>query len=251
MDEYNLDIPIIYEYERVDDLHRNGYRIIQDPKRFCFGQDAVLLSSFANVHKGEKTLDLGTGTGIIPILLEAKTQGELFYGLEIQKESADMARRSVLLNGLSRKIEIHDGDIKEVASIYKPSFFDVITSNPPYMNNGGGLLNEYSPKAIARHELLCTLSDVIKGASKLLKPQGRFYMIHRPHRLTDIFVLLREYKLEPKTLRMVYPAMDKEPAMVLIEAVRGGKPMLKVMPALIIYDKNGKYTDEVYDIYYK
>lgn len=251
MDENNLNGVTVHAHERIDDLHRNGYRIIQDPKRFCFGQDAVLLSAFAKVQKGETALDLGTGTGIIPILLAAKTAGRLFYGLEIQPESAEMARRSVLLNGLSHKIEIQTGDIKNAAAIYPAAGFDVVTTNPPYMNHGGGLLNAFSPKAIARHELLCTLFDVIQSAAKLLRPQGRFYMIHRPHRLTDIFVTLRENRLEPKTLRMVYPAAHKAPAMVLIEAVRGGKPMLNVLPPLIIYDAQGKYTDEVVRIYYE
>ncbi len=250
MPDFFINGVLLHDYERVDDLHRNGYRIIQDPKRFCFGQDAVLLSGFARVHTGETALDLGTGTGIIPILLEAKTDGDLFYGLEIQQESVDMAKRSVDLNGLSGKIIIQQGDIKDVLALYKPSSFDVITSNPPYMNSGGGLINSYSPKAIARHELLCTLEDVVYGAARLLRPQGRFYMIHRPHRLADIFVTLRSNKLEPKTLRFVYPAVEKEPAMVLIEAVRGGRPMLKVLPPLIIYNAEGNYTDEVYRIYY-
>lgn len=238
-------------YERVDDLHRNGYMIIQDPERFCFGVDAVLLTGFVQVKKGETVLDLGTGTGVIPILLEAKTQGEHFIGLEIQSESVEMARRSVQMNELESKIEIHEGDIKNLENLYKLSSFDVITTNPPYMNEGGGLINDYSPKAIARHELLCNLEDVICGASRLLRPMGRFYMIHRPHRLIDIITLLRKYKLEPKRLRFIHSRVEKEPAMVLVEAVRGGKPMLKVEPPLVIYKENGEYTDEIIKIYYK
>lgn len=238
-------------YERVDDLHRNGYMIIQDPERFCFGVDAVLLTGFVQVKKGETVLDLGTGTGVIPILLEAKTQGEHFIGLEIQSESVEMARRSVQMNELESKIEIHEGDIKKLENLYKLSSFDVITTNPPYMNEGGGLINDYSPKAIARHELLCNLEDVIYGASRLLRPMGRFYMIHRPHRLIDIITLLRKYKLEPKRLRFIHSRVEKEPTMVLVEAVRGGKPMLKVEPPLVIYKENGEYTDEIIKIYYK
>ncbi len=238
-------------YERVDDLHRNGYMIIQDPERFCFGVDAVLLTGFVQVKKGETVLDLGTGTGVIPILLEAKTQGEHFIGLEIQSESVEMARRSVQMNELESKIEIHEGDIKNLENLYKLSSFDVITTNPPYMNEGGGLVNDYSPKAIARHELLCNLEDVIYGASRLLRPMGRFYMIHRPHRLIDIITLLRKYKLEPKRLRFIHSRVEKEPTMVLVEAVRGGKPMLKVEPPLVIYKENGEYTDEIIKIYYK
>lgn len=240
----------IKEHERVDDLHRNGYLLIQDPKRFCFGVDAVLLSGFAQVNEGETVLDLGTGTGVIPILLEAKTKGSHFTGLEIQSESVEMARRSVALNGLTEKITIEEGDIKNLENLYPPSSFDVITTNPPYMPKGGGLQNEFSPKAIARHELLCDLEDIVKGTSKLLKTGGRFYMIHRPHRLTDIMVTLRNYRLEPKKIRFVHPYLEKEPNMVLIEAVRSAKPMVKILPPLIIYEKDGTYTKEVYDIYY-
>lgn len=242
---------VIEPQERVDDLHRNGYRIIQDPKRFCFGIDAVLLSGFADVKKQEVMLDLGTGTGILPILLEAKTEGSHFTGLEIQPESAQMAERSVLLNELQGKISIVEGDIKEVTSYFPSASFDVVTSNPPYMQDGGGLRNEFSPKAIARHELLCNLEDVIKGAAKMLKPKGRFYMVHRPNRLTDIFVLLRQYHLEPKRLRFVHSYIDKEPSMLLVEASRGGKPMVKVEKPFIVYEKEGIYTKEVKEIYYK
>lgn len=194
---------LIKEGERVDDLHRKGYVIIQDPKRFCFGVDAVILSGFARVKKGEKVLDLGTGTGILPILLEGRTLGSHFTGLEIQPESVEMARRSVALNELEEKVEIVEGDIKETAAIFGGSVFDVVTSNPPYMNEGGGLQNPSGPKAIARHEVLCTLEDVVKGAAKVLRPGGRFYMVHRPHRLTDIICTLRQYGLEPKRLRFL------------------------------------------------
>lgn len=241
----------IKSYERVDDLHRNGYMLIQNPKNFCFGVDAVLLTGFVNVKKDETVLDLGTGTGVIPILLEAKTEGKHFTGIEIQADSVDMAKRSVCMNELENKISIDLGDIKQLDSLYKLSSFDVITSNPPYMNKGGGIINDYSPKAIARHEILCNLEDIVYGTSKLLKPSGRFYMIHRPHRLTDIFVTLRKYKLEPKRLRLICSHIDKEPSMILIEAVRGGKPMLKIEPNLIIYKDDGTYTDEIIKIYYE
>lgn len=237
--------------ERIDDLHRNGYFLIQDPEKFCFGIDAVLLSGFAKIKKDEIVLDLGTGTGVIPILLEGKYFAKYFIGLEIQQESVEMARRSVAMNELEDKIEIHHGDIKQLDSLYKLSSFDVITSNPPYMNEGGGLVNDYGARAIARHELLCTLEDVIYGTSKLLKSGGRFYMVHRPHRLTDIFVLLRQYKLEPKKIRFVHSHINKEPSMVLVEAVRGGKPMLKVQEPLIIYKDSGEYTEEIIKIYYE
>lgn len=241
----------IKQNERIDDLHRNGYMIIQDPKNFCFGVDAVLLTGFVQIKKDEVVLDLGTGTGVIPILLEAKTEGKHFIGVDIQQQSVNMANRSVQMNELENKIEIHQGDIKNLTNVYKLSSFDVITSNPPYMNEGGGIVNDYSPKAIARHELLCTLEDIIFNTSKLLKPQGRFYMIHRPFRITDIFVLLRQYKLEPKRFRFIHSHIDQEPCMVLIEAIRGAKHMLKVEPPLIIYKENGEYTDEIIKIYYE
>ncbi len=240
----------IKDYERVDDLHRNGYMLIQDPKRFCFGVDAVLLSGFATAKKGDKVLDLGTGTGIIPILMSAKTKAEHFSALEIQPESAEMARRSVLLNDLQDKIDIVEGDIKKAAEIFKPSYFDVITTNPPYMNFEGGLKNNFDPKTIARHEVLCSLDDIAAAAQRLLKFGGHFFMVHRPHRLTDIMCTLREHKIEPKKIRFVQPYLNREPNMVLIEGVRSGKPMVKVMPTLVIYKDDGTYTDEIIDIYY-
>lgn len=241
----------INDWERVDDLHRNGYVIIQDPKRFCFGIDAVILSGFAEVKKGENVMDLCTGTGIIPILLEAKTEGSHFTGLEIQEESVEMARRSVRLNGLEDKVTIDFGDVKNTEALYRASSFDVVTVNPPYMNEGGGLKNGYSPKTIARHEVLCSLEDVVDAAARLIVPQGRLYMVHRPHRLTDIMVTLRNHRLEPKRLRFVHSYADREPVMVLVEAVSNGKPMVKVMPPLIIYKEDGEYTGEIMKIYYE
>lgn len=235
--------------ERIDDLERNGYKIIQNSEKFCFGMDAVLLSGFANVKAGEKVLDLGTGTGIIPILLEAKTQGSEFAALEIQSESADMARRSVELNGLQDKIRIVDGDIKEASQIFGKASFDVVTTNPPYMNDSHGLKNPDIPKAIARHEVLCTLDDVVREASYVLKDKGRFYMVHRPHRLIEIINTMSKYKLEAKRMKLVHPFIDKEANMVLIEAMKGGGTFLKVEKPLIVYKEQGIYTDEIYDIY--
>jgi tRNA1(Val) A37 N6-methylase TrmN6 len=235
--------------ERVDDLHRNNYRIIQNTNKFCFGMDAVLLSGFAKVLPGEKVLDLGTGTGIIPILLEAKTEGKHFTGLEIQEESADMARRSVALNGLQDKVDIVIGDIKEASSLFGLASFDVVTSNPPYMNHNHGIVNPGEAKAIARHEILCSLEDVIREAAKTLKQNGRFYLVHRPFRLVEIINTLTAYKLEPKRMKLVYPYVDKEPNMVLMECVKGGRSMLKAEAPLIVYKEPNVYTDEIYDIY--
>ena len=237
------------ENERIDDLERNGYRIIQDTERFCFGMDAVLLSGFVRVKDGAKVLDLGTGTGIIPILLEAKTGAAHLTGLEIQEDSADMARRSVCLNGLEEKIDIVTGDIKEAGGLFDAASFDVITCNPPYMTDKHGLINPSDAKAIARHEILCTLEDVIVQTAKLLKPGGNFYMVHRPFRLAEIMVLLRTYKLEPKRMQLVYPYVDKEPNMVLIEANRGGKPRMTVEKPLIVYKEPGVYMPEIRDVY--
>ena len=239
----------LHENERLDELHRNGYKIIQDKGRFCFGMDAVLLSGFARVKQGEKVLDLGTGTGIIPILLEAKTDGEHFTGLEIQPESADMASRSVAYNDLQDKIDIVVGDIKDASQRFGASSFDVITTNPPYMIGQHGIKNDQDAKAIARHEILCDLDDILRESAKMLKPSGRFYMVHRPFRLAEIFSKMIEYRIEPKRMQLVYPFVDKEPNIVLIEGLRGGKSRITVEKPLIVYKQPGVYTDEIYDIY--
>lgn len=225
--------------ERLDDLQLSGYWIIQDPQRFCFGVDAVLLTDFAKVKSGEKVLDLGTGTGVIPILLAGKTAGKTFTGLEIQKESADMAQRSVRYNGLEEKVSIVQGDIKEAAQIFKSASFDVITTNPPYMINEHGLKNTGDARTIARHEVLCSLDDILRESAKLLpESKGRFYMIHKPFRLAEILSKMCEYKIEPKRVQFVHPYVDKEPTMVLIEGMKGGKSRVKVEPPIIMYEKS-------------
>lgn len=235
--------------ERVDDLQRNGYRIIQHPDKFCFGMDAVLLSGFATAKQGDRVLDLCTGTGIVPILMEAKTEAAHLTGLEIQEESADMARRSVLLNGLEEKIDIVTGDVRKAGSYFSSAFFDVVTCNPPYMIGRHGLANPDAPKAIARHEILCTLEDVVSQTAKLLRTGGHFYLVHRPFRLAEIMTTLVRHKLEPKRMRLVYPYVDKEPNMVLIEAVRGGKSRMTVESPLIIFSQRGVYTEEIREKY--
>ena len=239
----------LMENERLDDLQRNGLKLIQKTDGFCFGMDAVLLSGFASVKPGERALDLGTGTGIIPLLLSAKTKGDHFTGLEIQTEIMKMAQRSVALNGLEKKIDIIQGDIKEASRIFGAASFDVVTSNPPYMNDAHGLKNPGDVKAISRHEVLCTLEDVVREGTKALKPGGRFYMVHRPHRLAEIITVMRQYKLEPKRMKFVHPFADKDANMVLIEAVRGGGAWLKLEPPVIVYKEPGVYTDEIYEIY--
>lgn len=240
---------LIHEGERLDELMRNGYAIIQNPSRFCFGMDAVLLSGFARAKKGERVLDLGTGTGIIPILLAAKTESEDFTGLEIQPDSADMARRSVCYNHLEDKIKIVTGDIKDASHLFGASSFHVITTNPPYMIETHGENSPSEAKAIARHEVLCTLDDVLRESARLLMPGGRFFMVHRPFRLAEIMSKMVAYQIEPKRMRLVYPFADREPNMALLEGLRGGRSRLTVEKPLIIYKAPGVYTDEVYDVY--
>lgn len=239
---------LLLKHERLDDL-QNGYMLIQNPKQFCFGIDAVLLSWFACVKPGEEVLDMGTGTGIVPVLLKARYPQGHFTGLEIQEESADVARRSVQYNHLEKDITITTGDIKEAASIYGGAFFDVVTTNPPYMVGSHGLTGENQAKVIARHETLCNLEDIVSQAAKVLKPRGRFYMVHRPFRLAEIFSVMVQYGIEPKRMRLVHPYVDKEPNLVLVEGMRGGKSRITVEKPLIVYEKPGVYTREVLDIY--
>ncbi len=235
--------------ERVDELERNGYRIIQNPKKFCFGMDAVLLTGFARARESDRLLDLGTGTGIIPLLMESKYHCAHRSGLEIQADSADMAARSVEMNGLSDKIDIITGDIREADHIFLSASFDCITCNPPYMIGRHGIANPDAPKAIARHEILCTFEDVARQTEKLLKPGGHFFLVHRPFRLAEIMTALAGHKLEPKRMRLVYPYADREPNMVLLEAVRGGKPRMTVEKPLIVFREPGVYMPEIKEIY--
>lgn len=239
---------LILEHERLDDL-QNGYMLIQNPEQFCFGIDAVLLSWFSKVKPGEKALDMGTGTGIVPILLKARYPQGRYTGLEIQEESAEMARRSVAYNQLEGDIEIITGDIKEATSIFGGASFEVVTTNPPYMIGNHGLTGENRAKTIARHETLCSLEDVISQASGLLNEKGRFYMVHRPFRLAEIFHVMIRYKLEPKRMRLVHPYVDKEPNLVLIEGCKGGRSRITVEKPLIVYERPGVYTDEILEIY--
>lgn len=240
---------ILKNGERLDDLQCKGYHIIQNKDVFCFGMDAVLLAGFATGKPDSKVMDLGTGTGVIPILMQGKGKGSHFTGLEIQEYSADMARRSVLYNGLQEQIDIVCGDIKEVPCMFKAASFDVVTSNPPYISEKHGLTNAMEPKNIARHEILLNLEDVIKSAAYLLKEGGCFAMVHKPFRLAEIIRTMSDYRLEPKRICMVQPYEDKEPNMVLIEGNKGGRPMVKVEPTLVVYNRDGGYTKELLERY--
>ena len=249
--------------ERIDDLQRNGYGIIQNTGAFCFGMDAVLLSGFARIRRGETVVDLCTGTGIVPVLLEAKTEGQHFYGIEIQPDMADMARRSLALNGIEDKVDILEGDILEILADASPAGSspvrkaleelirktDVVTANPPYIREMHGLQNPDDALAIARHEVKCTLEDVFNAAARLLHSGGRFYMVHRPQRLPEIITALKNACLEPKRLKFVHPYIEREANMVLIEAVRDARPECRVEKPLIVYREPNVYTDEIYDIY--
>lgn len=236
--------------ERIDDLQRNNLKIIQNDEWFCFGMDAVLLSEFAKANEGDVCLDLCAGNGIVSLLMSGRYDAKKYVGLEIQPDVVQMANRSIELNKLTDKVSMLSGDVREATSLFEAASFDVITCNPPYLTEHHGLVNPSEHKAIARHELLCSLDDVLNATSKLLKPRGHFFMVHRPFRLAQIISLMVEKKLEPKTMRLVYPYKDKEPNMVLIEGVRGGNQRLKVEKPLIVYEEKNRYTKELLDIYY-
>ena len=242
---------MIYPYERLDDLQTGGLKLIQNPSWFCFGVDAVLLSDFASkgIKKDARVLDLCSGSGIIPILLTRKSQASFITGLEIQSEVADMAKRSVELNSLSDKVEMLCGDLKDGAKLFGKSSFDNISCNPPYKENLGGLKNKEDNMTISRHEVLCSLEDIISVSADILKPYGKLSMIHRPERLADILCLMRKYKIEPKRLRFVHPSPSKTATMILIEGAKCGKPKLFLDPPLYVHDENGNYTDEINEIY--
>lgn len=264
---------IVHPGERVDDLECNGFRIIQNPSFFCFGMDAILLSDFAysgdrDKYCGEKwdqeekdkgpkiykkqVCDFCTGTGILPMLLLAKGKAGNVTGLEIQEPVAEMAGRSVKLNHVEDRCQIfggEKGDIRKIRSNFRPEIFHAVTCNPPYIQDAGGLTNPSDTLNISRHEVEMELEDVIAGAQYLLKQGGSLTMVHKPFRLSDMISLMKKYHLEPKRMRMVQPSEGKEPNMVLIEAVKGGKSYLKVLPSLNVYDKDGNYTKEVLKIY--
>lgn len=235
--------------ERIDELGCSGLKIIQNSDWFCFGMDAVLLANYCDIKKNSTVVDLGTGTGIIPILLYGKNDVKKIYGIEIQKEVAEMASRSVELNNLNQTIEILNIDLKQTEQVLGNNLFDVVTSNPPYMPLDSGLKNNTDNRTISRHEKKCNLRDVIETANRLLTHNGRFFLVHRPNRIVDILVLLREYKLEPKSIRFVHPKVGKSPNLVLIKSIKAAKPDLKFEDPLYVYNEDGSYTDELLDIY--
>jgi len=237
--------------EVIDDLQYKGLKLIQKNDGFKFGIDAVILSHFLDVKKNDNIIDLGTGTGIISILLAGKTEAKSITGLEIQPDMAEMANRNVLLNSLEERVKIVCGDIRESVERFGCSKFNGVVTNPPYMSVGRGLVNPSDTKSIARHEILCTLEDIIRVSSKLLVPGGQFAMVHRPQRLVDILFLMRQYKIEPKFLRFVHPSPYKRANLVLVKGFRGGNPELKMMEPLYVYDENGRYSKEIDDIYHR
>lgn len=238
--------------ERIDDLEFNGLKIIQNKNGFCFGIDSVLLSDFAkNMRKNSKVIDLGTGTGIINILLSGKTTAKELVGVEVQEEVADMAKRSVKLNGVEGKIEILNKNILDLKNIYNKGYFDVVVTNPPYKKINTGLINEENKKMISRHEITANLRDFIHISSYLLKDHGEFFMVHRPERLVDILWTMREEKIEPKKIKFVYPNENKKTNLVLIKGVKNGNSFLEFEDNLYVYNKNGNYTDEILKIYGK
>ena len=235
--------------EQLEDLQCGGMMLIQSSHCFRFGIDAVILANFCRVKAGETVIDLGCGTGVIPMLLCAKTHARHIYGLEIQKECADMAERSVQYNGVSDRISIINGDIRRVRSLFASGKAHVVTANPPYMKKGAGNINESDKIAIARHEILCDLNDVMKAAAWLLKPGARFYMVHRPERLPDIMCTAREYGLEPKTIRYIHPYDRRPPILMLMGFINGGSAFIKSLAPLTLYEANGEYTAELKQIY--
>ena len=243
-----MDVKINVD-EGVDDLQLNGLKLIQKQQGFRFGVDAVLLSHFANIKSRHRVIDLCTGRGIVPFLAYGKYAPKEVIGLEIQEDMVEMANRSSVLNNTTDIVKFVHGDLKDKSLLDSLGKFDVLTVNPPYKLNNAGIINPNDKLAIARHEVMCTLEDVIVAARRLLKDNGRMFIVHRPERLADIFGLMRKYKIEPKRVRMVQPNTKKAPNIVLVEGQRDGGAFLKWEETLYVYDDNGKYSEEIDRIY--
>lgn len=239
----------IKEDETLDDLQLKNIFLIQKKDAFRFGVDAVLLANFAKVKKNSRIIDLCTGTGIVPFILSGKTEASFIEGLEIQADMVEMAKRSMLYNDLQGKMKFLHEDLRNIDKLKKLEKADVVTVNPPYKLKNSGIINEKDKNAIARHEICCTLEEVIIASRILLKDNGRLYMVHRPERLADILCIMRKHKIEPKAIRMVHPNTKKAPNIVLIEGQRDGGAFLKWEPPLYVYDEFGNYTKEINDIY--
>lgn len=231
--------------EKIEDLGIKGYRIIQEKEGFCFGSDAVLLSKFAKVKKGSRGLDLCTGTGVIPVLTYALYGPAAIDAVEIIPRVADMAARTMELNGLSEIIRVKNADLKDAPEIYGSRVFDFVTCNPPYMNSGGGIVNPKDELAVSRHEILCTLDGVVRSAAKCLKQTGRLFMVHRADRLCDVVCAMRKYKIEPKRLAVVYPNSAGAANLILIEGLMNGRPQLKLEKPVFMYDDAGNYLQNI------
>ena len=243
---------VLKEGERIDDLEYKGLRIIQNKNGFCFGIDSVLISDFAkDMRKGSTVLDLGTGTGIISILLSKKQENLKIYGIEIQEDVAEMATRSVKLNNLQESITIINDNLKNLENHFESNSIDVIVTNPPYKKNNTGLKNDDYRNLVSRHEIECTLEDIVSISKKLLKDKGEIYMINRAERLVDIVSCMRMYKLEPKIIRFVHSRQNEKPNLVLIKAVKNAGEFLKIEKPLVVYRDDGEYTDEILEIYNK
>ena len=240
---------MLRENEQLDDLQINGLELIQDKTKFRFGTDAVLLVSYVKAIPGGRCIDLGTGTGVIPLLLSAKTGAGEIVGLEIQQDLCDMAKRSVKHNGLDGKISISCGDIRRVDTLFAGESFDNAVSNPPYMKDGSGFKSGDESIAMSRHEIYCGIDDIAGAASYLLKDKGTLTLVHRPNRLVDVLVALRKHSLEPKTIRFVHPYPGRAPNLFLLNARKNTRPFLKVDDPLVIRNDDGSYTDEIYEIY--
>ena len=238
------------EDERIDDLQLKGLKIIQNPKWFCFGIDSVLLSDFVNNIKNNSfVLDLGTGTGILPILLCGKTNLKRVIGIEVQQDVAEIAKRNIELNNLKDRFNVINDNINNIDKYFGKNEFDVIITNPPYKKNNDGVKNENKQKLISRHEILATLEDFIKVASYCLKDRGSFYMVHKVERLVDIICYMRKYKIEPKRLRFVFTNEKSKPTLVLIEGIKNARPFLKIDSNIYIYNEDGEYTTQIKEIY--